>query len=58
VLLEEKGIDLAVFEEPVADAREAAVEEAVAAGAIAPERPGWMGQPQTAFGLLPMFTGL
>lgn len=38
VLLEEKGIDLAVFEQAVADAREAAVEEAVAAGTISPER--------------------
>jgi len=38
VLLEEKGIDLTVFEQAVADARETAVEEAVAAGTISPER--------------------
>ncbi len=38
VLLEEKGTDLTVFEQAVADAREAAVEEAVAAGTISPER--------------------
>jgi len=37
-LLEEKGIDLTVFEQAVADARESAVEEAVAAGTISPER--------------------
>jgi hypothetical protein len=37
-LLEEKGIDLTVFEQAVADARETAVEEAVAAGTISPER--------------------
>jgi hypothetical protein len=38
VLLEEKGIDLSVFHQAVADARQAAVDEAVAAGTITPER--------------------
>jgi hypothetical protein len=38
VLLEEKGIDLTVFEQVVADARETAVEEAVAAGTISQGR--------------------
>jgi hypothetical protein len=37
-LLEEQGIDLSVFHQAVADARQAALDEAVAAGTISPER--------------------
>lgn len=37
-LLEEKGIDLSVFHQAVAEARQAAVEEAVAAGTITQEQ--------------------
>jgi len=38
VLLEEMGVDLSVFHQAVADARQAAVDEAVAAGTITPEQ--------------------
>jgi len=41
-LLEEKGIDLTVFHQAVADARQAAVDAAVAAGTITPEQAQWM----------------
>jgi len=37
-LLEELGIDLSVFHQAVAEARQAAVEEAVAAGTMTPEQ--------------------
>lgn len=43
-LLEEKGIDLSVFHQAVADARQAALDEAVAAGMISPERAQVMAQ--------------
>jgi hypothetical protein len=43
-LLEEKGIDLSVFHQEVADARQAALDEAVAAGTISPERAQVMAQ--------------
>jgi hypothetical protein len=43
-LLEEKGIDLSVFHQAVADARQAALEQAVAEGAITPERAQVMAQ--------------
>jgi len=42
VLLEEKGIDLTTFHQAVADARKAAVDEAVAEGTITPEQAQWM----------------
>jgi len=43
-LLEEKGIDLSVFHQAVADARQAALDEAVAAGTVSPERAQVMAQ--------------
>jgi len=44
VLLEEKGIDLTVFEQAVADAHQAALDQAVAEGKITPERAQVMAQ--------------
>jgi len=41
-LLEELGFDLTVFHQAVADARQAAVDEAVAEGTITPEQAQWM----------------
>ena len=46
-LLEELGIDLTVFHQAVADARQAAVDEAVAEGTITPEQAQWMRQHMT-----------
>jgi len=43
-LLEEKGIDLTVFHQAVADARQAALDQAVAEGKITPERAQVMAQ--------------
>ena len=43
-LLEEKGIDLAAFHQAVADARQAALDQAVAAGQMSPQRGQWMQQ--------------
>ena len=43
-LLEEKGVDLNVFEQAVADARQAALDQAVADGTISPERAQVMAQ--------------
>jgi hypothetical protein len=43
-LLEEKGIDLDTFHQAVADARQAALDAAVAAGTISPERAQVMAQ--------------
>jgi len=43
-LLEEKGIDLSVFHQAVAEARQAALDEAVATGKISPERAQVMAQ--------------
>jgi len=44
VLLEELGIDLSTFHQAVADARQAAVDEAVDEGTITPEQAQWMRQ--------------
>ena len=44
VLLEEMGIDLSVFHQAVADARQAALDQAVAEGTITPERAQVMAQ--------------
>jgi hypothetical protein len=43
-LLEEKGIDLSVFHQAVADARQADLDEAVANSAVSPERAQVMAQ--------------
>lgn len=43
-LLEDLKIDLTVFHQAVADARQAAVDEAVAEGTITPEQAQWMRQ--------------
>ncbi len=42
--LEELGIDLSTFHQAVADARQAALDEAVAAGTISPEKAQVMAQ--------------
>jgi len=47
VLLEELGIDVSTFHQAVADARQAAVDEAVAEGTITPEQAQWMRQHMT-----------
>ena len=47
VLLEEMGIDLSTFHQAVADARQVAVDEAVALGTITPEQAQWMRQHMT-----------
>jgi len=46
-LLEDLKIDLTVFHQAVADARQAAVDEAVAEGTITPEQAQWMRQHMT-----------
>jgi len=43
-LLEDMGVDLATFHQAVADARQAALDQAVAEGQISPERGQWMQQ--------------